>query len=132
MCAADTLEPPRLLNYLTAPHVLVWSAVAASSAFPGLFPAQTIVTLPDPNASLETWVHGRRCVSVCEGRGGVLWGEGDGVVVGDAGPGTWAYFNQGKEGCDCCHLRTHLQAEGNRERTAVPKSPSPPPLPGLT
>lgn len=35
--AADTQEPARLLNYLTAPHVVVWSAVACSSAFPGLF-----------------------------------------------------------------------------------------------
>lgn len=35
--AADTREPPRLLNYLTAPHVVIWSAVACSSAFPGLF-----------------------------------------------------------------------------------------------
>eukprot|EP00803_Ostreobium_quekettii_P009303 evm.model.scf_1138.2 EVM.evm.TU.scf_1138.2 scf_1138:9405-15236(-) len=42
VCAADTNEPPRVLNYLTAPQVLVWSAVAASSAFPGLFPAQDI------------------------------------------------------------------------------------------
>ena len=25
---ADTSEPPRLFNYLTAPHVLVWSAAA--------------------------------------------------------------------------------------------------------
>lgn len=42
VCAADTNEPPRVLNYLTAPGVLIWSAVAASSAFPGLFPAQDI------------------------------------------------------------------------------------------
>ena len=41
--AADTQEPPRLLNYLTAPYVLIWSAVAASSAFPGLFPAMDIL-----------------------------------------------------------------------------------------
>ena len=41
--AADTNEPPRLLNYMTAPHVVVWSAVAASSAFPGLFPPQSIL-----------------------------------------------------------------------------------------
>jgi TAG lipase/steryl ester hydrolase/phospholipase A2/LPA acyltransferase len=34
--AAGGNEPPRLLNYLTAPHVVVWSAVACSSAFPGL------------------------------------------------------------------------------------------------
>lgn len=36
VAAAGAAEPPRLLNYLTAPHVLVWSAVACSSAFPGL------------------------------------------------------------------------------------------------
>jgi TAG lipase/steryl ester hydrolase/phospholipase A2/LPA acyltransferase len=40
--AADTHEPPRLLNYLTAPHVLVWSAVACSSAFPFLFPPREL------------------------------------------------------------------------------------------
>ncbi|GAX78039.1 hypothetical protein CEUSTIGMA_g5481.t1 [Chlamydomonas eustigma] len=43
VCPADTNEPPRLLNYLTAPHALVWSAVAASSAFPGLYPAQHLL-----------------------------------------------------------------------------------------
>ena len=30
-------EPPRLLNYLSAPHTVVWSAVSASAAFPFLF-----------------------------------------------------------------------------------------------
>ena len=30
-------EPPRLLNYLTAPHVCVWSAAAASCAIPGMY-----------------------------------------------------------------------------------------------
>lgn len=35
-------ESPRLLSYLTSPHVLVWSAVSASCAFPGLFPAQKL------------------------------------------------------------------------------------------
>lgn len=40
VCSANADEPPRVLNYLTAPQVLVWSAVAASSAFPGLFPPQ--------------------------------------------------------------------------------------------
>ena len=28
---------PRLLNYLTTPNVLVWSAVCASCAIPGIF-----------------------------------------------------------------------------------------------
>ena len=40
--AADTNEPPRLLNYLTAPHVLIWSAVSCSSAFPYLYEAQDL------------------------------------------------------------------------------------------
>ena len=35
--AASTNEPSKLLNYLTAPNVVIWSAVAASSAFPFLF-----------------------------------------------------------------------------------------------
>ena len=43
VCPADTNEPARLLNHLTAPHALVWSAVAASSAFPGLFAPQDIL-----------------------------------------------------------------------------------------
>lgn len=29
---ADAREPPRLLNYLTAPHVVVWSAAAPCCA----------------------------------------------------------------------------------------------------
>jgi TAG lipase/steryl ester hydrolase/phospholipase A2/LPA acyltransferase len=41
--AADTSEPVRLLNYLTAPNVLIWSAVACSSAFPFLFAPQTLL-----------------------------------------------------------------------------------------
>ncbi len=32
----NNYDPPRLLNYLTAPHVCVWSAVLASCAIPGL------------------------------------------------------------------------------------------------
>jgi Patatin-like phospholipase/Domain of unknown function (DUF3336) len=41
--AADTQEPCRILNYLTAPNVLVWSAVACSSAFPFLFAPQELL-----------------------------------------------------------------------------------------
>ena len=36
-------EPHRLLNYLTSPHVVIWSAVTASCAFPGLFEAQELM-----------------------------------------------------------------------------------------
>ena len=43
VCAADTNEPPRLLNYLTAPNAVVWSAVSCSSAFPGLFKPQDLL-----------------------------------------------------------------------------------------
>jgi TAG lipase / steryl ester hydrolase / phospholipase A2 / LPA acyltransferase len=41
--AADTREPCRLLNYLTAPNVVIWSAVACSSAFPLLFAPQELL-----------------------------------------------------------------------------------------
>eukprot|EP00180_Rhodochaete_pulchella_P000919 Plantae.Rhodophyta-Rhodochaete_pulchella.ctg17458.p1 GENE.Plantae.Rhodophyta-Rhodochaete_pulchella.ctg17458~~Plantae.Rhodophyta-Rhodochaete_pulchella.ctg17458.p1 ORF type:complete len:513 (+),score=40.76 Plantae.Rhodophyta-Rhodochaete_pulchella.ctg17458:166-1539(+) len=30
-------EPPQLLNYITAPHVMIWSAVCASAALPMIF-----------------------------------------------------------------------------------------------
>ncbi|CAL5228372.1 g11492 [Coccomyxa viridis] len=42
VCPADTNEPPRVLNYLTAPDVYVWSAVSCSSAFPLLFAPQDL------------------------------------------------------------------------------------------
>mmetsp|Transcript_6930 Transcript_6930/g.7175 ORF Transcript_6930/g.7175 Transcript_6930/m.7175 type:complete len:457 (+) Transcript_6930:173-1543(+) len=41
-------DPPRLLNYLTAPHVCIWSAAVASCAIPGVFDAvPLIVKEPD-------------------------------------------------------------------------------------
>ena len=36
-------DPPRLLNYLTAPHVLVWSAAVASASVPGIFEADCLM-----------------------------------------------------------------------------------------
>ncbi len=36
-------DPPRLLNYLTAPHVLVWSAAVASSSLPGVFESNRLL-----------------------------------------------------------------------------------------
>eukprot|EP00520_Triparma_pacifica_P014885 CAMPEP_0118656336 /NCGR_PEP_ID=MMETSP0785-20121206/13438_1 /TAXON_ID=91992 /ORGANISM="Bolidomonas pacifica, Strain CCMP 1866" /LENGTH=633 /DNA_ID=CAMNT_0006549195 /DNA_START=379 /DNA_END=2280 /DNA_ORIENTATION=+ len=48
-------DPPRLLNYLTAPHVLVWSAAVASSALPGVFEASKLwVKDSDGNMRLES------------------------------------------------------------------------------
>ena len=43
VCATRAGEKPRLLNYLTSPHLVVWSAVAASCAFPSLFPPQPLI-----------------------------------------------------------------------------------------
>lgn len=39
----NSSDPPRLLNYLTAPHVLVWSAAVASSSLPGVFEANRLM-----------------------------------------------------------------------------------------
>ena len=39
----NNYDPPRLLNYLTAPHVCVWSAACASCAVPGLFDSITLI-----------------------------------------------------------------------------------------
>ncbi|KAK9795501.1 hypothetical protein WJX73_009996 [Symbiochloris irregularis] len=48
---ADTNEPARILNYLTAPHVVIWSAVSCSSAFPFLFLPQDLLAR-DANGEL--------------------------------------------------------------------------------
>ena len=40
---ADTNEPARILNYLTAPNVIIWSAVSCSSAFPFLYLPQDLL-----------------------------------------------------------------------------------------
>jgi len=39
----NSSDPPRLLNYLTAPHILVWSAAVASSSLPGVFEANKLM-----------------------------------------------------------------------------------------
>ncbi|XP_062214224.1 triacylglycerol lipase SDP1-like [Phragmites australis] len=43
VCSPRKNEPPRCLNYLTSPHIVIWSAVTASCAFPGLFEAQELM-----------------------------------------------------------------------------------------
>ncbi len=40
----DKNQQARLLNYLTTPHLLVWSAVMASCSVPGLFPPVKLMT----------------------------------------------------------------------------------------
>ena len=58
-------ELPRLLNYLTAPNVLIWSAIAASCSVPFMFSSYEILA-KDPktgcakpwNAYPERWIDG--------------------------------------------------------------------------
>jgi len=45
-------DPPRLLNYLTSPHILVWSAAVCSSAVPGIFDASYLL-VKDPDGSIR-------------------------------------------------------------------------------
>ena len=54
VCATRTGEKPRLLNYLTSPHLVVWSAVAASCAFPSLFPPQPLLA-KSRNGAFVPW-----------------------------------------------------------------------------
>jgi len=48
----NSYDPPRLLNYLTAPHVCVWSAAVASCAIPGVFDSVDLV-VKEPNGDFR-------------------------------------------------------------------------------
>lgn len=63
--SASVYELPRLLNYISAPNVLIWSAVAASCSVPLLFSAASILSkdpktgLPVPwNPTPTRWIDG--------------------------------------------------------------------------
>lgn len=43
ICSLTRHEPPRCLNHLSSPNVVIWSAVTASCAFPGVFEAQELI-----------------------------------------------------------------------------------------
>ncbi|CAA6654102.1 unnamed protein product [Spirodela intermedia] len=63
VCSPRKHEPPRCLNYLTSPNVVIWSAVTASCAFPGLFEAQELMAKDRagnlaPPASARRWRDG--------------------------------------------------------------------------
>ena len=50
--------PARLLNYLTAPHVLIWSAALCSSSVPGIYaPSPLMVREPDGEVLPEDGGH---------------------------------------------------------------------------
>ena len=63
--SASIYELPRLLNYITAPNVLIWSAVATSCSVPLVFSAASILA-KDPktgeavpwNPSPQRWIDG--------------------------------------------------------------------------
>lgn len=52
---ASMHEQTRLLNYLTAPHCLVWSAVCASCSLPGVFPSNTIYEKNPRTNEIHEW-----------------------------------------------------------------------------
>lgn len=52
----DTLfEQPRLLNNLTAPNVLIWSAVCASCSLPGIFPSSPLYEKDPVTGKQKPW-----------------------------------------------------------------------------
>ncbi|GMG28751.1 unnamed protein product [Ambrosiozyma monospora] len=52
---ASVFDQPTLLNYLTAPNVLIWSAVCASCSLPGVFPSSTIYEKQPPTGLIQEW-----------------------------------------------------------------------------
>lgn len=48
-------EIPRLINYLTAPHVVIWSAAEASCAVPGVFGSRKILAKDPKSGALVPW-----------------------------------------------------------------------------
>ncbi|KAI5855110.1 patatin-domain-containing protein [Durotheca rogersii] len=52
---ASIYELPRLLNYVTAPNVLIWSAVAASCSVPFIFSAAPLLVKNPLSGEHSTW-----------------------------------------------------------------------------
>ncbi|AET39112.1 triacylglycerol lipase Ecym_4030 [Eremothecium cymbalariae DBVPG len=52
---ASVYEQPRLLNQLTAPNVLIWSAVCASCSLPGIFPSTPIYEKDPKTGETTEW-----------------------------------------------------------------------------
>jgi predicted acylesterase/phospholipase RssA len=70
----NSYDPPRLLNYLTAPHVCIWSSAVASCAIPGVFESVPLV-VKEPSGEFHPeneWVRKRNSK-----------GDGDLVVYSD-------------------------------------------------
>ncbi|WPK23475.1 hypothetical protein PUMCH_000716 [Australozyma saopauloensis] len=52
---ASTHEQTRLLNYLTGPHCLIWSAVCASCSVPGIFSSNSIYEKDPKTGTIREW-----------------------------------------------------------------------------
>lgn len=53
--AATLFEQPRLLNNLTAPNVLIWSAVCASCSLPAIFPSSPLYEKDPLTGEVREW-----------------------------------------------------------------------------
>ena len=63
---ASLFEQPRLLNNLTAPNVLIWSAVCASCSLPGIFPPTMLYEKDLKTGETREW-NGSRSVKFVDG-----------------------------------------------------------------
>ena len=52
---ASIYEQPKLLNNLTAPNVLIWSAVCASCSLPGVFPSTPLFEKDPHTGKIKEW-----------------------------------------------------------------------------
>ncbi|CDO91865.1 unnamed protein product [Kluyveromyces dobzhanskii CBS 2104] len=52
---ASVHEQPRLLNNLTSPNVLIWSAVCASCSLPGIFPSSPLYEKDPKTGKTKQW-----------------------------------------------------------------------------
>lgn len=55
--SGDKFNLPRLLNYITAPNVLVWTAVASSCSLPLVFKSSGLKEKNPETKEIETWGH---------------------------------------------------------------------------
>ncbi|CAL9734859.1 triacylglycerol lipase 5 [Monosporozyma servazzii] len=53
---ASIFEQTRLLNNLTAPNILIWSAVCASCSVPGIFPATPLYEKDPKTSEIREWL----------------------------------------------------------------------------
>lgn len=55
--SGDKFNVPRLLNYITAPNVLVWTAVASSCSLPLVFKSSGLQEKNPDTKEIDTWGH---------------------------------------------------------------------------